>query len=299
MDTIEIVVMLISVLALVGIVIFFVYTYITNKDATDKRIADTEGLVKNEQTNRLSNIKYVVDEVNTVNQSIYNTFSSSNLVMQKTLTSNSNAIVNLDNEFTGFNKILSFSNYKDGKVMKLTDLPGVPNSGVKASMLTEFIATMGLTGQNLSTYPVNFCEGTRCIKFPDANGNTYLTNLGKDGSIVMDAPTIVKNNLSTQSVNIYGKLYSSNVSFCPKNIAVGDATCTTFDEIEGPTIAAPSGKKIKLNGNTELMGTNKLTIPATTAAGTTTTNLVLMNGDTLLTVYVGTNGELTTTNPVA
>ena len=306
MDTIEIVVMLISVLALVGIVIFFVYTYITNKDATDKRITDTEGLVKNEQTNRLSNIKYVVDEVNTVNQSIYNTFSSSNLVMQKTLTSNSNAIVNLDNEFTGFNSILSFSS--NNKVLKLTDLPGVPNGGVSTSALTKFVATMGLTGQNVSNYPVTFCGGegtsTNCIKFPDSDGNTYFTNVTKDGKIIMDAPTIVKGTINTQSANIYGQLYSSNVvSFCPTGVLAGGATCTTFDPKEGTTISAPSDKKITLNGNTEMTGKSFLRIPAENIPNpgkpvdplkNLSTNLMLTNGDRAIPVYVNESGLLST-----
>lgn len=59
-------------LALIGVLSYLIWDYMRFKDDIKGDISDTTNSLTNEKSERLSNIKYVVDQVNTVNTDIYN-----------------------------------------------------------------------------------------------------------------------------------------------------------------------------------------------------------------------------------
>ncbi|NDB83606.1 MAG: hypothetical protein EB127_12915 [Alphaproteobacteria bacterium] len=242
MDEIGIIVMLIAVLALVGIIIYFVYTYMKDKDAIDSRITKTSGMVDAEKSDRLSNIKYVVDEVNKVNADILKTMTTSNMVFNTSLSANSKKISTINDELSGFGKIIQFSS--NNAVLQMSDLPGVTGGGVNMTLLGQVMSSMGLTGKDLVNHPVILCGGTdtskNCLKFPDENGNTYLTSLSDGKNITLASPT-----------NVMGAFTTSNlVNICN---AKGEK-CSTFDT----STATPT---ITLNGTTNIPTGSTLAIP--------------------------------------
>jgi hypothetical protein len=235
MDEIGIIVMLIAVLALVGIIIYFVYTYMKDKDEIDSRITKTSSMVDAEKSDRLSNVKYVVDEVNKVNADILKTMTTSNMIFNTNLGANSKNISKINDELSGFGKIIQFSS--NSTVLKLGDLPGVTGGGVNMTLLGQVMSSMGLTGKDLVNHPVILCGGTdtskNCLKFPDENGNTYLTSLSDGKKITLASDT-----------NVLGAFTTSNlVNICSPT----GTNCSTFNA-QGDT------PKITLKGYTILEG---------------------------------------------
>lgn len=240
MDEIGIIVMLIAVLALVGVIIYFVYTYMKDKDIIDSRIVKTTNMVDAEKSDRLSNMKYVVDEVNKVNADILKTITTSNIVFNTSLNTNSKNIQTINDELSGFGKIVQFSS--NSTVVKMSDLPGV-SGGVNITLLGQVMSSMGLTGKDLVNHPIILCGGTdtskNCLKFPDENGNTYLTSLSDGKNITLASPT-----------SVLGTFTASNVV---KICNVTGEKCSTFDtSTPTPTIT--------LNGTTNIPAGSKLTI---------------------------------------
>jgi len=246
MDGTEILVILL-VLAIVGVVAYFVYVYIKDKEKTDKSINDTIGMVNSEQADRVSNIKYVVDEVNNVNSAIYTSWSTSNTAIKTSIAAqNSNMtlmnsnITNINNEWTGFGKILNVTNSCNA-VMQLQNLPGVAPGGVNINLLGKVVANMGLTGSNLTiANSATFCgaDPSLCLKFPDNSGNTYLTKLTAGGSIILDAPTYMQGATTTMNSQF---IANCNVQFC------NTSGCTIFNN--------GAGSQNLLRGDTSNVGT--------------------------------------------
>ena len=111
MEILGVMILIIVTLALVGIISYCVYVYLQDKENITAKINSTNinlnKKIKNEQSNRLSNVKYVVDQVNRVNSDISTQFSSSNATIFKSLSTQGTAISsNLDiqnKQYSGLN----------------------------------------------------------------------------------------------------------------------------------------------------------------------------------------------------
>jgi hypothetical protein len=169
------------------------------KTQTATIITNTNNSVTQESQDRLGNLSYVVNQVNTVNDDIYNTITS-NIVY-----TNSNVSVqqqNQQNLISGLNNAFTFTtggtSGTTGTQISLLNLPGSATPNM--NLLKHINATMGITANNLSqTNPSIFCSGTdgnNCIRFPDSNGNTYLTSLTPTGQVVLDGSVRVNSNMT-------------------------------------------------------------------------------------------------------
>lgn len=204
-----IIVMIIVLLALSGVLIFLVWDYMKYKDTTNTNFVDTNQTIANEKTDRLSNMKYMVDQVNTVNTDIYNTFTSN----QQVVASNITNLTNIQNKTTaGLGHFLRFTSnvsitpsstsMATGNV-NILDLPGFIAPDVQ--LIKHVTAVNGLTINDISNSSnrnVMFCSGTdtsRCIKFPDTDGNTYFTGMTNNSKIVLDAESDVIGRLNLRS----------------------------------------------------------------------------------------------------
>lgn len=205
MEVIAVVVMLVALLALAGVVAFFLYDYFKHKDDNTKSFSDASSRLEAEKTDRLSNIKFVVDQVNEVNTDIYKTMTSN----VDTLKSDTLAISNSQsNLIQGIDKFLKFSsNYSlsqdptaalPSTNVSILDLPGTTTPNVQ--LIQHVTALMGVTATDLNpTNPVLLCnkDNTKCIRIPDNEGNLYLTPLTNDtsGNVIVDSTMHVKGDL--------------------------------------------------------------------------------------------------------
>jgi hypothetical protein len=205
MDTIALIITLIIIFVVAGGLVYFVRDYIQYKNQVNKQFSVTQSSVNAEKADRVSNLKYVVDQINTVNTDIYSTTSdtvSAQDSLSLDLTTNNNNIVN------SLNKMFSF-NDGSGNNIQFMNLPGSTQPNIQ--LLNKVNATMGLTAKNLQPLEnnVQFCSKNRperCITFPDKDGNTLLTNLGNTGGkIILDAEGGVQMNNTVNFVSSDGK----------------------------------------------------------------------------------------------
>jgi hypothetical protein len=206
------VLLLFLILAVAGVVTYLGVTFkkdLVNAQDSWKKVDDK---VASETNDRLANVTYVVDQVNHVNGSIYKaTMSNQSSIgslnssvtdqMGKMAATTTGLRTDVDVLKNGFNTFLSFSSSATPGAPSVAfgDLPGATSPDVR--LIKHVTSTMGLTAKDLSANgnTVNMCgtgpNSSKCIKFPDANGNTYLTTLEGNGKIVLDAPTKVNGDL--------------------------------------------------------------------------------------------------------
>lgn len=201
METIAFIIIIGALIILASIIVYFVKDYIEYKSQVNTQFSVTESKVNAEKKDRLANLKYIVDQVNTVNDDISSTLdqqSTSQVDFAKKL-DNSQA-----NYLAGINSALGFTD-KTGNHISLTDLPGSVQPNMQ--LLKNVTATMGLTAIDLQPdgNNVKFCskkDPNKCIRFPDQNGNVYLTDFNH-GSVIIDSE---KGATINNGINLTGGL---------------------------------------------------------------------------------------------
>jgi hypothetical protein len=231
MDTISVVVMLMSLLALAGVVIFFIYDYFKHKEAVKYELDVTEEKIGTEKSDRLSNIKYVVDQVNDVNMDIYTTTTSNHDLLRKQTTSLASSHSNL---VKGLNTFLTFSSNMPVSTgagaplpsVNIMELPGYTNPNV--NLIKHVSMTMGMTVKDLQANKnkVEFCnpQGTRCIRFPNAQGNTELRSLttNPNGKVIVDSTLALTKDMKFMKRNAQmGSISSGTNSLLLQSNKVG------------------------------------------------------------------------------
>lgn len=196
MDAVAIIVMLLVVMALTGVVIYFIYDYTRFKDTTKLSINQTDQRVDSEKKDRIANVNTVVGEVNKVHTDMYDTVQTSNMMINSGL----KYLDHKQNKLQkGFDKAFKFSTpttlytpsgslINTTKTLSLSQLPGYATPDL--NLITKVNATMGLTASDLdkSGNKVLMCaksNPSKCIRIPDENGNTILRNLDDNGDLVL------------------------------------------------------------------------------------------------------------------
>lgn len=211
MDAAALFFMLVVLLALIGVLIYVIQDYYKYKDATDTALHSNKNLVITERDDRLSNIKYVADQLNTIHDDIYSQFSS-NVSAQST--SLGGVKTRQDSLISGLDQYIRYSSNQPlsaaagaagaGAGFKITDFPGTAPTDVSLMAHTTFLGGLkatDLTGVNAVSTTGQYAQfcGTastsggaaKCIQFPNSTGNTYLTTLVDGTQIQLDAPTAV------------------------------------------------------------------------------------------------------------
>lgn len=233
MELAVLLVMLLCVMALAGLVVYFIVDYQKYRKDVDKRFGTSDGKLSTEQVDRMSNVKYVVDQVNNVNNDIYTQVTSN-------VTKIDTAINNQAQMLGSFASFLSFSSNTpastSGAQVSLMNLPGSGN--IDVNLMQRVNATMGLTAKDLSAQKnVKFCsqlDPTRCIQIPDANGNLYLTSMQNNASssIIMDASNV--NSTGTINAPQY-KLGGSMISTNPQGLNIIGSNLVQIGAITSPS----------------------------------------------------------------
>jgi len=206
-------IVLLFTLALAGALTYLYMSFRDHKAAMEKEIKDAQAkadearkAADDESVNRLGNIKYVVDQVNDVNEEIYSTSTSNESQLRQFTVSNVGVVSSSNNALIrGIDQFFRFStnNIADGRVFDAGTLD--PTAGPKLKLMKEVSIISGMTALDLRApatgapggVMAKFCgsggANARCISFPNASGDTYLTALEAGKKIVMDAPVNLSN----------------------------------------------------------------------------------------------------------
>jgi hypothetical protein len=301
MDAIAVVVMLLALLALAGVVAFFLYDYFKHKEQNDKSFEAAKKHVEAEKGDRVSNIKFVVDQVNEVNQDIYQTMTSNVDLLRQDATTLQQSQYNLQ---SGLDKFLRFSSNvptgMGGAPVTLRDLPGTATPDVH--LIRHVTAVMGITASDLGKDGnlVELCnpDRTRCIRFPDAKGDTYLTSLDASKNVVVDAPmhvtgevklmnTVSGTQTSIEQATLLGRDQSLLIQTGKVGIgSVGFAAPTAslhvqaFAGQDAFKVSANASDALLVSASGELVTTKPIHLRATPAGGNMAT-LELAGGSNL------------------
>ena len=208
MNILGIILFIVVILGLIGIISYFVYVYLQDADIIEGKITSANKKIKDEQSNRVSNIKYVVDQVNTVNKDIAKEVTDNNASLLKSLNIQNSAITtnrelhnkqysglntsvtsiqsnvgknssNINNIVTGFGQYITFGGLTGTNGYNLLNLPSSPPADI--NLMSKVNLLMGMTAKNLSPVSgsnINFCYGPDtkyCSSFPNKNGDTVIT----------------------------------------------------------------------------------------------------------------------------
>jgi hypothetical protein len=197
---------IISFIALLIIFLASIYFYFDIKKHKEENISDLLSInnsIDAEKEDRLSNLKYVVDQVNTTNQNMDTEYNIN--------------LNNLKNKQELFEKgVSSLMQPKNatGSVVPFSLLNATTSPTVNLELINHVSSIGGMTIKDLHgskdglSKSLMACgtgvDSSKCIKFPDENGDTYLTSVVTGKSIVAGAPLI------TKDVSIDGTLTFKN-----------------------------------------------------------------------------------------
>lgn len=238
MDFAALVVMILCVIGLAGVLVYFVLDYKKYKEEVDKMFGETEKKVTVEKVDRMANVKYVVDQVNNVNNDIYTQ-----------VTSNVNTVTDVkatqDRLLSSFGSVLSFSSNtavpNSSPVSSQVSLLNLPGSGnIDMNLMSRVNATMGLTAKDLSgDKKVKFCSRenpSRCIQIPNSQGDLYLTSMrsSPDSAIIMDASNV--NAMGTLSAPRY-KIGTGLIANTGNSLTISGSNSVTIGAVASSSAA--------------------------------------------------------------
>jgi hypothetical protein len=205
---------LILIVVILGAGGYYAYDYMQYKKKLDDQIATAQKNITtnqqalvDEQKKRLSNLKYVVNQINDTNLDIYNTFTSN-------VVDSSNVSQQLNTRQTqmlnGLGSVMRFSagaSVAGGTAcnIDLLSLPGAPTANIELLRRVSTINGMDFNQLN-ATNPVKFCGpaltggAARCIQLPNADGKTVLTNIIDNKPILMDGMTEFSSNITLMNI---------------------------------------------------------------------------------------------------
>jgi hypothetical protein len=287
MDGPLLIVIVVLFVIVAGVLAYVAQDYFKYKEAVSTDLNTVNDALTNESGERVSSVKKVVDQINTVNTDIYNTFSS-NVASSKVTTDglkssvtsvmdNQNMLVGNINKYLIFSSntsVLSAGNAREGQI-SIMNIPGSVTPDLR--LITRVSAVGGMTINNLSSnIPMEMCSATnpsRCMRFPDKDGNTYLTSFASDKNIVMGANadfqgkvTFMSGNADgyTQYASIYGTGNDMTISSVgnvifdtSKSIGIGTTLPSALLDVTPPTgntrdIISGGPFKVDKGGNVSL-----------------------------------------------
>lgn len=236
MDVVTLVVSL-SILVLCAGAAFFGYMYVKKLGETDENVKNNSNAITNERKDRMGNFKTLVDEVNRANKKITTGLNSKIGKNTDTLTSLGDRIDSTNGIFT-----LSASS-GDEEPVNIFDKPGhsLPNLNI----MKRLIATSGVTVEDVNADGAqvkicgNVADASKCIEFPNADGDTVLRGIGSSGKLRVNGVLNVDDGIVTNSITVTnggGILSDGDIQIQGKggsrgSILVGDKKLrTVFDE---------------------------------------------------------------------
>jgi hypothetical protein len=188
---IELILIIVVILAVIGFSIFAWTDYDKHKESNVVDFGKVDAGLKEEKETRLSNLKFVVDQVNKTNEDMDTTYGKK--------FEDVDASINKYKAFeSGFGSLITARNRSSNVDIPLTNLATMPATDMNMIKHVSFLG--GATIKDLQMAAdkpdmrLKVCgtgDKPACIELPNADGDTYLTSLVSGKGIVFDAP--VKN----------------------------------------------------------------------------------------------------------
>ena len=224
---------IVAIVVMVGFIValgYLVYDYFAYKKAAT-------AAAEQDRKTSLAHDRYIIDKANavsgTLNSNVLDVnskadylragFNSWNDDFSQALRFTSNVPVASAGAVGGTGSAAATGSFRIGQV------PGAPIANLELLKHTSFVG--GLTARELTSERAAALCGSgansgRCIRFPDADGNTYLTGLTPEASVVLDAPRTKV--LGTLDFGKIGTLGDSDGSLFlgGENVAIGNFSTT-------------------------------------------------------------------------
>jgi hypothetical protein len=300
-------ILIVLILLILGAGGYFAYDYIKYKqdledqlNTTKKNIQANQNALVDEQKKRLSNLKYVVDQINTTNEDIYNTFTSN-------VTDTRTATTSLDTRqaqiIASLGSLMRFSTGTGAASsnVDILNLPGTPTANMELLRRVSTINGMNFNELKQDT-TVKFCgqalngAAARCIQLPRTDGKTVFTNLVDQQAMLMDGNVEFASNVSLMNIN--GGVIESTSTTKPlslrsnKFIQIGNQL--NLGDSAGALAAATPASYMSIQ--TETATTKdalQVSTPTTQKALRVDANGRLLFNDTRHSIGQGTDGALT------
>jgi hypothetical protein len=295
---------IIILMGLIGVTIYLVKDYKEYKTQTDglftkqqENISSVQKSVSNEGSARLSNLKFVVDQVNSVNMDIDNEMTSNVTRLDTKLAGVSNVqqqwIRGMDTFFRFSSNATSKSLYDYNNSYATPDLELIRRTSMLGGVNIQNIdsANVGKPAFQVcgtdSTGQVN----SRCIKIPDTNGNTFITGLRDNSKVIINTNSIFTGTTMVgighdQSDALTVPLEIKLPSSATSSLNIKSSTGANLFSISGTgEIVFPNNHKISMS---TAAGASKLVIDTGSVAGN-----VEINGNLKVTGNVIRNGSTT------
>ena len=191
---IELILIILVILVVAAVSIFAWTDYNKHKKSNETDFTKVGTEIKTEGETRLSNLKFVVDQVNKTNEDMDTTYT-------KKFGDIDNSLKDYNSFKAGFGSLITARNSSSNVDIPLTNLATLPATDVNMMKHVSFLG--GATIKDLqnsvdkSNMRLKMCgvgDKPACIEVPNADGDTYLTSLVKDGNIVFDAPVKAYNS---------------------------------------------------------------------------------------------------------
>lgn len=260
----ELLLVLFVILAVVGLSVYFLVDFNKHKNSNIKDFERVDTNLGDEKKTRLANLKYVVDQVNDTNKEMDTTYTTKFDTIEKDLKDNVDKYTKFE---SGFGTIIQARDSKN-VVIPVTQLSTLPATDLE--LMKHVSVVGGATIKDLEIADkkgLSICgkkEGTgdpRCIKFPNSEGDTYITNLVNNKGIILDGAVKSKGMMHLYgNMSMYSDPTATNPAMTIGNTS-GQTDFTTDNTVAFKTSTAPATDIIKINKDTvEINATNiKLT----------------------------------------
>lgn len=258
----EIIFLVLIIIAIVAVSVYFFVDFSKHKDENITDFNKVRSDIVVEQETRASNLASIVQQVNDVNMRM----DADHKASIKGVDDNVKDITDKYNSFeTGFGYIIQTTDKTTGSAVPLT--AAIESTPVDLQLMKHVSVVSGMTIKDLDNDKrMKACgtgtNATRCIEFPNDTGDTYLTSLVEDGSIVAAAP------LKTQGIDTTGsiKLHTAN-----------NMEYMTFSE-ESEVSQINATKKLKLTAPMGIEASNKITLKNDETGGSATLEIDATTG---------------------
>lgn len=271
----EIILVVLALIAIVGACIYF---YVDMKDHKATNNTDFEKINKNiesEQTTRLGNIKYVVDQVNTKNAAIDKEYTDKLDLLGKT--------------DTGFGTLIAAENL-GGSNISMKDVTVDNTSKIKLMKDVSVIGSMSIKDLEIANRTSTSTKASfkacgagtgsdmKCIQFPNSEGDTYLTALSTGKNVVSGSVFKANEGILTDTI--------TNLS------TTNPLTIKTKDSL-GAVVNTITVGKVLTDGITLESGTSRVEIKnGIININTGTTPSITLNGNPISVTTLTTNNTL-------
>lgn len=214
METASIAVIIMVVLVLSAVITYVILDMNRQKQKMAEKINATNAAIQGEKSDRISNVKYIVDQVNEVNDDIYKSVNTQLAQDKQSLDNLTEAHADLVGAVNSFMAASPGStanaSSSSSAAAPISDYKEVINPDLRFIKRTSFTKGMTVSDVDFTTTPQNdikICSKTdpsNCLQIPDAKGNTVLTSIIPGKTLVLNGNVGIRTDAAVVPLHVNG-----------------------------------------------------------------------------------------------